>query len=147
MLDTFHVGRVGEPRTVEVEKGQLRFFAKATGATDPIYFDEAAAQAAGHSGLPAPPTFQFCLGLLAPEREDILAVLGIDIGRILHGEQQFTHARQIYAGDVITLTTRVTDMYEKKNGALGFIVQETDASNQHGEQVGSARSVIVVRGG
>ena len=56
MIDRKHIGVVSEPRTIDVEKGQLRFFAKATGETNPIYFDEAAAQAAGHPAIPAPPT-------------------------------------------------------------------------------------------
>ena len=145
MLDKSFIGSTSAPRSVEVEKGQLKFFAKATDETNRIYFDEAVAREAGHPALPAPPTFLMCLGSLAPDREDILGKLGIDIGRILHGEQHFTHFKPIYAGDTITLTTRVTDMYDKKGGALDFIVQETDATNQKGEKVGLARSTIVVR--
>ena len=145
MLDKSFIGSKSAPRSVEVEKGQLKFFAKATDGTNRIYFDEAAARAAGHPALPAPPTFLMCLGSLAPEREGILGKLGVDIGRILHGEQQFTHLAPIYAGDTITLTTRVSDVYDKKGGALDFIVQETDATNQKGEKVGLARSTIVVR--
>lgn len=34
-----------EPRRVEVEKGFLKFFAKATGETDPVYYDDNAAGA------------------------------------------------------------------------------------------------------
>ena len=145
MLDKSFIGGTSAPRSVEVEKGQLKFFAKATDETNRIYFDEDAAKAAGHRALPAPPTFLMCLGSLAPDREDLLGKLGIDIGRILHGEQHFTHFKPIYAGDTITLTTRVIDMYDKKGGALDFIVQETDATNQKGEKVGLARSTIVVR--
>lgn len=145
MLDRSHIGTASEPRSIEVEKGQLKFFARATDETNRIYFDEAAAKAAGHPSLPAPPTFLMCLGSLAPDKGDILGKLGIDIGRILHGEQHFTYFKPIYAGDVITLTTRVTDMYDKKGGALDFIVQETEATNQNGERVGATRSTIVVR--
>ncbi|GGC59308.1 MaoC family dehydratase N-terminal domain-containing protein [Chelatococcus reniformis] len=147
MLDPSFIGTVTKPRAVEVEKGQLRFFANATGETNPIYFDETAAKAAGHPTLPAPPTFLFCLASLAPDTENVLGKLGVGIGRILHGEQRFTPAKAIYAGDTITLTTRVADMYEKKGGALDFIVQDTDATNQNGESVGSMRGVIVVRNG
>jgi acyl dehydratase len=145
MLDKSFIGLTTPSRSVEVEKGQLKFFARATDETNRIYFDEAAAREAGHPALPAPPTFLMCLGSLAPDREDILGKLGVDIGRILHGEQHFTYLAPIYAGDVITLTTRVTDMYDKKGGALDFIVQETDATNQNGEKVGATRSTIVVR--
>src|SRR3546814_3604451 len=37
-----HIGIVSEPRVVDVEAGFLKFFAKATGETDPVYFDDAA---------------------------------------------------------------------------------------------------------
>ena len=40
-----HIGVISEPRSVVVEMGFLRFFAKATGEADPVYFDEAAAGA------------------------------------------------------------------------------------------------------
>jgi acyl dehydratase len=146
MIDRTFVGVVSEPRTIGVEKGQLRFFAKATGETNPIYFDETAARAAGHRALPAPPTFTFSLALGAPpKRGDIFGDMGIDMRRVLHGEQHFTHHRTIYAGDDITLTTTTTDIYDKKGGALEFVVQDTAAVNQHGELCIEMRVVTVVR--
>lgn len=145
MLDRSLIGLETGPRSVEVEAGQLRFFAKATGETNPIYFDEAAARTSGHPALPAPPTFLFCLASLAPDTEGVMARLGVDIGKVLHGEQSFTYGRPIYAGDTITLKTRVADIYDKRGGALDFIVEDTTAKNQNGEFVGVARTVIVVR--
>jgi hypothetical protein len=58
-VDKNNIGLELEPLTVEVEAGRLRFFAKATGQTDPVYLDEAAAQAAGSRTLPAPPHLFF----------------------------------------------------------------------------------------
>jgi acyl dehydratase len=145
MLDRSCIGHVFPDRTVEVEAGQLRFFAKAMGETDPIYFDADAARAAGHPALPAPPTFLFSLDLQSNENADALALLNIDIGTVLHGEQQFEHRAQIHAGDRITLSSRIVDLYDKKGGALEFLVQETTAVNQHGVPVGSSRSVTVIR--
>jgi acyl dehydratase len=147
MLDKSFIGLETKPRSVEVEKGQLKFFADATGETNPIYFDEAAARAAGHPALPAPPTFLFCLGTMAPGEENVMDKLGVDIGRVLHGEQQFTYLKPIYAGDIITLKTSISDIYDKRGGALDFIVQDTEAQNQNGEPVGVTRTVIVVRNG
>src|SRR3546814_15152396 len=96
-------------------KGQLKFFAHATGETNPIYFDEAAACAAGHPALPAPPTFAFSLALGAPPTKgNLLGDMGVDMQRILHGEQSFTYHRPIYAGETITLITTTSDIYEKK---------------------------------
>src|ERR1700759_5516863 len=88
------------PTRVEVEKGQLRFFAKATGETNPIYFDEAAAKAGGHPGLPAPPTFGFTLNSLARASGNsggnYIEAMGINIGNVLHGEQAFGYRKPIY---------------------------------------------------
>src|ERR1700722_1400628 len=147
MLDRAFIGYEFAPRFADVEKGQLKFFAKATGETNPIYFDEEAARAARHPMLPAPPTFLFSLELLAPDPRGTLGLLGVDIGKILHGEQRFTHYEQIYAGDRIKLSTRISDIFAKKGGALEFIVQDTTAENQHGETVCVGHSVIVVRNG
>ena len=54
MLDKNLIGHEFPSFTAEVEKGRLKFFAKAIGETDPIYTDEAAALAAGYRALPAP---------------------------------------------------------------------------------------------
>ena len=145
MLDRSFIGHTLTERFVDVEAGQLRFFAKATGETNPIYSDVGAARAAGHPALPAPPTFLFSLNLLASEKMEALELLDVDIGTILHGEQQFEHVAQIYAGDRLKLSATILDIYDKKGGALEFFVQETVAENQHGKRVGVSRSVTVVR--
>lgn len=146
-----HVGVVSEPRRVEVETGFLKFFAKATGETDPVYFDDATARAAGHPGLPAPPTYLFSLALAAPAGRGGLMDpengIAIDPARVLHGEQSFTHHRPIHAGDVLTLTTTTRDIYAKKGGALEFVVQDTEAVNADGALCVEMRVVTVVRNG
>lgn len=146
-----HVGVVSEPRRVEVEAGFLKFFAKATGETDPVYFDEEAARAAGHPALLAPPTWLFSMALSAPaKRGEVLDKengIGVDMSRILHGEQTFTYHRPIHAGDVLFLTTTTTDIYAKKGGALEFVVQDTRAVNDNGDLFAEMRMVTVVRNG
>ena len=58
MIDRKFIGMESRRRgSLDVEKGRLRLFAKATGEKNPIYFDEAAAKAAGYPALPVPPTF------------------------------------------------------------------------------------------
>ena len=146
MVDRAFIGVVSEPRSIEVEKGQLKFFAKATGETNAIYFDEAAAARAGHHTLPAPLTYMFCLASAAPaKRGAIFGDMGVDQARVLHGEQSFTHYAPIYAGDVITLVTETIEIYSKKGGALDFIVQDTRATNQDGVLCAEMRFTVVVR--
>ncbi len=145
MIDTKHIGYKLAPHTVDVEKGQLRLFAKAVGETNPIYLDEIAARDAGHAALPAPPTFAFSLNLMNPNPFEFLDLLGVDLSRILHGEQAFRYHAPIYAGDTITIEGEITDIYDKKGGALEFVVQEFVATNQDGTRVVEMSNTTVVR--
>ncbi len=145
-MDTSLIGQKSTPKSIVVEQGQLQLFAKATGANDRVYWDVSAAKAAGHPALPAPPTFLMCLDSLAPTDDPgVLKQLGVDIGRILHGEQRFKYGKPIYAGDEITFQSEITDMYEKKGGALQFVVSESTATNQNGEVVGKVINSLVIR--
>ena len=132
---------------LDVEKGRLRFFAKATGQTDPVYSDEVAARAAGHPGLPVPPTFLFCLEMESPDPAAIRNLLGLDYKRLLHGEQGFSYHRMAYAGDRLRFEQRIEDIYDKKGGALEFVLRRTRVTNQRGEHVADLRSVTVMRNG
>jgi acyl dehydratase len=145
MMDRRHIGHQLPPFQVEVEKGRLRFFAKATGQTDPVYIDESAARDAGHPGLPVPPTFLFCLEMEAPNPAAIRELLGMDYRSLLHGEQGFSYHAMAYAGDTLTFRQRIDDIYDKKNGALEFVVRKTRVSNQRDELVAELRCVTVVR--
>jgi acyl dehydratase len=147
MIDRRHIGQTLPPFRVDVEKGRLRFFAKATGQTDPVYIDEAAARDAGHPSLPVPPTFLFCLEMESPNPAAIRELLGMDYRSLLHGEQGFTYHAMAYAGDTLRFQQRIDDIYDKKNGALEFVVRKTRVSNQRDELVAELRCVTVVRNG
>jgi len=147
MLDTRHIGATLPAFTTTVDAGRLRFFAKATGQDDPVYTDDDAARAAGHRGLPVPPTFFFCLEMDSPRPAAMRELLGIDIGRVLHGEQGFTYHAMACAGDVLRFEPRITDIYAKKGGALEFVVRETRVSDTAGNLVAEMRAVTVVRNG
>jgi acyl dehydratase len=144
MIDTKHIGRRLPVFRAVAEASQLRFFAKATGETSPVYFDESAARDAGHPDLPLPPTFLFSLEFRQPDTSWRDAI-GIDLARILHGEQSFTYHRMAYAGDVLRFDSHIADIYAKKNGALEFVIRETRVTNQRDEHVADLRSVIVQR--
>jgi acyl dehydratase len=133
---------VFEPLTVTVDRGRLAFFAEATGQGDPVYSDVDAAKAAGHRDVPVPPTFLFGLETERPDAFGWLEGLGVDLLRVLHGEQSFTYHAMAYAGDTVTLRPRITDAYSKKN--LDFVVKQT-AITRDGEPVADAVTTIVVR--
>jgi hypothetical protein len=137
------IGYTFPPHNMTVEAGRLRFFAKAIGETDAIYTDEVAV--AGQRGLPVPPTFLFCLEMERPDPFGWIAALGLDLGRILHGEQSFTYHTPCYAGDTLHFEAKITDSYEKKGGALLFIVKGAAVRNQDGVHIADLRTTLVHR--
>ena len=130
---------------LNIDRSRLRFFAKAIGETSSVYTDVQAARAAGYADLPAPPTFLFAAELDSGASEVLLQKLEVPIAKILHGEQSFCYHQSACAGDTITVHSQVDDIYDKKNGALEFIVKSSRAINQHEQLVAEMRTVIVVR--
>jgi len=131
---------------VEVEAGRLRLLAKAIGETRPMHTSVEGARAAGYRSIVAPPTFAFCLLADSPVGPGYLADVGIPIARVLHGEQQFTFHQLLCAGDRVRVTRRVADAYEKKGGALRFVVLESEVRMADtGALVATGRQVMVDR--
>ena len=114
------------PISIELDRSQLRLFAKAIGETDPVYTDVGAARAAGYPDLPAPPSFLGnAIELAIPDPLDWLAVLGVDISNTLHGEQAIDYRAMAFAGDGLVFHRSIGDVYLKKRGALEFIVKKS----------------------
>lgn len=145
MIDKKWIGVDLGHSALAIERGRLKFFATAIGETDPVYTDVAAARDAGYADLPAPPTFLFAAELDSGALFTLLDRLGVPLGKVLHGEQRFEYLAPVVAGDTVTVSSRIADLYDKKNGALEFIEIESRAVNQHGTPVARLRSVTVVR--
>ncbi|AOF86549.1 MULTISPECIES: MaoC family dehydratase N-terminal domain-containing protein [unclassified Hydrogenophaga] len=145
MIDKQFIGYEVPPTLWDVEKGRIRFFAQVIGATDPIYFDTTAAKAAGYRDVVATPTFIFGAESDSGVLMTLLDTLKIDLREVLHGEQRFDYHAPVCAGDTLRFQTRVADIYDKKGGALEFVVNDTKVTNQLGEHVSDMHSVIVVR--
>ena len=145
MIDKKWIGHELPASVLPIERSRLRFFAKAIGEIDPIYTDASAAQGAGYPDLPAPPTFLFAAELDSGAIDRLLTDLQIPITKLLHGERSFTYHRQACAGDTVTVRSAVTDIYDKKKGALEFVVKTSRATNQLDELVAELRTVLVCR--
>ncbi|MCM2337280.1 MaoC family dehydratase N-terminal domain-containing protein [Hydrogenophaga pseudoflava] len=145
MIDKKFIGYEVPPTLWDVEKGRIRFFAEVIGSADPIYLDEASAKAAGYRNVVAPPTFIFGAESDSGVLMKLLDTLRIDLREVLHGEQRFDYHAPVCAGDTLRFQTRVADIYDKKDGALEFVVNDTKVTNQLGEHVADLHSVIVVR--
>ena len=145
MIDKKFIGYEVPPTLWDVEKGRIRFFAEVIGATDPIHLDATAAKAAGYRNVVAPPTFIFGAESDSGVLMKLLDTLKIDLRKVLHGEQRFDYHAPVCAGDTLRFQTRVADIYDKKGGALEFVLNDTKVTNQLGEHVADLHSVIVVR--
>jgi acyl dehydratase len=145
MIDRSYIGRTLPSFSVKIEPFQLRLFAKAIGETRPEYLDEEHARAIGLPGLLAPPTFVFSIWLQDPVPFRMVTKLGLDMDRVLHGEQSFTFRSPFHSGDIVRITERIADVYERKNGLLVFIVSEILADTPANVPLAEARCVTVVR--
>lgn len=144
-LDKTMIGKEYEPFSVEIEKGRIAQFARSIGEENPIYFDEDAAKNAGYRAIPVPLTFPYTITMDAGQSFNVLEDMAIDKTKAVHGEQGFTYHNAICAGDKITGQQKITDIYNKKNGALVFIVTEIKLVNQDDVHMADLHSVIVVR--
>ena len=145
MIDKQWIGHTLPASELSIDRARLRFFAKAIGETNPLFTDVAAARAAGHADLLAPPTFLFAAEMDSGAMDQLLADLQVPIAKILHGEQSFVYHQPVVAGDTVTVRSRIDDIYDKKNGALEFVEKSSRATNQRGDHVADLKTVIVVR--
>lgn len=145
-IDPAVKGTALAPVSMTMEAGRLVSFAQVTGQSDKEYTDLAAARAMGYPGLPVPPTFLFGIELAQPDPFGWLASLGVDLRRILHGEQSFSYHAMAFSGQTLVASPVIADVYAKKGGALQFLVKQTSVVCDDGEPVADLESVIVVRG-
>ena len=144
-LNKEFVGRgfpANEPFTVTAES--IREFADAIGDPNPVYRDEAAAKAAGHPAIIAPPTYQTKLNFLYGPAMLADPDLGLNYAMVVHGDQEYTYDRPIRAGDALVGKPRIAEIFAK--GRNEFLVTEAVIETTNGERIGVARSTIVSRG-
>jgi acyl dehydratase len=61
------IGKAGEARTLDIERGAIRRFAEAIGDSSPQFNNEAEARNTRFGGMIAPPTFYRSLSAAIPE--------------------------------------------------------------------------------
>jgi len=130
-VDTTLVGRTF-PRTAPytVTEERVRAFAEATGGT----------YAAGE---PVPATFPIVLAFGAMNA--FLDEVGVELSRIVHGEQRFAYERSIVPGDELAAALTVASLRQiGGNDIIGTVSELTDAT---GSVVCTATATLVHRGG
>ncbi|HEU5420777.1 MAG TPA: MaoC family dehydratase N-terminal domain-containing protein [Streptosporangiaceae bacterium] len=140
-----YVGRA-YPATApyEVSRVKIAEFADAIGDPSPVYRDAAAAQAAGHPDVIAPPTFAIVVSMTGAGRAVADPGLGLDYSMVVHGEQQFSYTRPITAGDVVTAQATIDSI--RSVGSLSMMTTRTEIRTTAGELVCTAVSTLVERG-
>lgn len=133
---------VGPTHTVSAQK--IAEFARATGAASLLHTDPAAAQAAGHRDVIAPPTFLVSLAQATEAQYIEDPAAGIDFTRVVHGEESFTLYRPVVAGDRLVPTLTVESI--RSAGGHSMVATRVDVADESGQDVASVRSMLVVRG-
>ena len=140
-----YVGRVfpaSEP--YEVSRVKIAEFADAIGDANPVYRDAAAAQAAGHPDVIAPPTFAIVISMAASGTAMADPDLGLNYAMVVHGEQRFSYARPLAAGDVVTAQPTITEIRDAGRNVM--LTTSTEIRTVTGELVCTATSTLVERG-
>lgn len=141
------VGKAYPPFAVTVERGKIKEFARAIGDLNPFYLDDEVGRASRWGDIIAPPTFAVTFRSDAADAGALLRDLGVDISRVLHGEQEIEIHRQLVPGQTYLCHTRIVDLYEKtgRSGPMAFVVRETAVTDRTNELVATMRHVTVVR--
>jgi acyl dehydratase len=143
-VETKAVGKTYPPFEYEVGREKIREYASAVGEDDPVHHDRDAAREAGFRDVVAPPMFAvvYSAGAMGPAIVD--PDVGINLPLMLHGGQEFVWSEPVCAGDTITTTAEVKEIYERDG--KGFYVFESVSTNQDGEEVVRATWTNIVRG-
>ncbi|HSR84398.1 MAG TPA: MaoC family dehydratase N-terminal domain-containing protein [Streptosporangiaceae bacterium] len=144
-INRAYAGRVFPPsEPYEVSRVKIAEFATAIGDPNPIYRDRAAAQAAGHADVIAPPTFPIVITMAGSGAALADPGLGLNYAMVVHGEQRFSYTRPLMAGDVVAAQVTLSDIREVGRNVM--LTTSTDVTTLAGELVCRAMSTIVERG-
>ncbi len=118
-----------ESTTYEIDKGTIQRFVQAIDDPNPQW------------QVIAPPTFVVTLGL--EQFQQLLTSTSSET--LLHGSTALEYCLPIRPGDVITATTKVTNIRERQGnmGRTAFITVETTYKNQRQELVAKCRQMVI----
>ncbi len=148
MFDQSKRGQSFPPFSIEIERGKLRELALAIGDTNPIYHSRDAAEATGYKDIPFSPTAPTILSFWGnPTFLSQLSEIGINVTRILHGEEAYEYLGTIYPGDILTGVTTIVDGKTRKTreGSMDIVTLQTRYTNQHNDPVLNATTMFVVQ--
>ena len=113
-----------------VSQERIAEFARATGSE--------------YDGGPAPATFPIVVAFAAMTALMEDSSVGIELHRVVHGEQRFTYTRPVEAGDALTATLTVDTL--RQIGGADIIGTRSEITDGDGEPVCTAFATLVHRG-
>lgn len=128
-LNASLVGKTYPTRRAVIDEERVRTFTRAV----------------DHRGSGVPPTI-----LTIPEIEAGLGnvvsdpELGVDLGRVLHGEQTYEWSRPVVAGETLVAEASIESV--RGRGSMQFLTLRTDIRDERGDRVALARSTLLIRG-
>ena len=144
-LNAEYVGRVyGPTEPYEISRVKIAEFADAVGEPSELCRNAEAAKKAGYPDVIATPTFAIVISMKAASAASMDPGLGLDYSMVVHGEQNFSYARPLHAGDVVVAKTTVESI--RAVGSITMLTTSTDISTADGEHVCTAKSTLVERG-
>tara|TARA_Y100000814_G_scaffold138046_1_gene100041 strand:+ start:314 stop:766 length:453 start_codon:yes stop_codon:yes gene_type:complete len=142
-------GKIYPIKIYEVGREKILEYAQATLCTNPYCTDPDFAATSKYGVIVAPPTFASVYCQLAMRQVFEDEELGMNVPRVVHGEQTFEFGEVVKAGDIISTTTTIRDIIVKEN-AIGvkneLVLVRTDSVNEKDEIVCVGRWTIVERG-
>lgn len=142
MVDKSVIGRAEPPYELDVERGKIREFARAVQSRNPAYLDD-----------PVPvitPTFLTSSQHWAPPGTSLVASVGLNLSRVLHGGQEYIfHGPPPRAGAHLSTTTRIEDVYEKqgkRGGTMTFVITLQEFRDDAGRLVAESRTTVIETG-
>ncbi|MAG21098.1 MAG: MaoC family dehydratase N-terminal domain-containing protein [Candidatus Marinimicrobia bacterium] len=133
----------------EVSREKIKEYAKATLSANPFYFDPEFAGKSKHGTVVAPPTFAavYSAAVMKVIFED--RDLGMEVPRIVHGEQKFVFGEVVRAGDLVTTGVKIENIFQKTNRAgvtNEFLIIKTTSLNQDEQMVCEGTCTLIERG-
>ena len=149
------IGKAGDVKIMEVEKGAIKKFADAVDDLNPFYVDEEYAKNSRYGSIIAPPGF-FGWPTKWPKsgptftelREELIATMAkAGYPRLLDGGIEYDFFLPVRVGDTLSALMRVVSITERetKTGKIAFSVTEMTYTNQNGDLVAKERSTLIHR--
>lgn len=133
-IDRQFIGYRMTPFEVVVDAERVQRFSEAIGApTDTLTPGVAA------------PTFLKVIEGEGNSSRRLLEVLGVDLRRVLHAEQEFEFGSPVRAGDRLTVERGVSDIYDRKDGSLEFVIVDSTIRSVSGQWVGRSLQSLLIR--